>query len=178
MNDLIFPVFVSNEIRDRQEISSMPGIYRWSLPSLLKQIPEWIDLGIRAFAIFPCVEKEMKDETGSEILNPNALTYEAARKIKSNWAETLLIGDLALDPYTIHGHDGILDSYGQIANDPTVEILAKASVLAGNSGYDMVAPSDMMDGRVSIISTWIQPICCIRVFWLIPLNFVRLLWTF
>ena len=151
VNDLIFPVFVSNEIRDRQEISSMPGIYRWSLPSLLKQIPEWIDLGIRAFAIFPCVEKEMKDETGSEILNPNALTYEAARKIKSNWAETLLIGDLALDPYTIHGHDGILDSDGQIANDPTVEILAKASVLAGDSGYDMVAPSDMMDGRVSII---------------------------
>ena len=68
VNDLIFPVFVSNEIRDRQEISSMPGIYRWSLPSLLKQIPEWIDLGIRAFH-FPCVEKEMKDETGSEILN-------------------------------------------------------------------------------------------------------------
>ena len=106
----------------------------------------------------------------------NALTYEAARKIKSNWAETLLIGDLALDPYTIHGHDGILDSDGQIANDPTVEILAKASVLAGDSGYDMVAPSDMMDGRVSIIKgTWIQPICCIRVFWLIPLNFAPLI---
>ena len=156
VNDLIFPVFISSDDSGSKEISSMPGIFRWSLDALENQMPKWLELGIRSFAIFPCVAESKKDDLGSEILNPKALSYQAAGLIKSKWDDTLLVADIALDPYTKHGHDGVLDEQGCISNDPTVEILAKASVVAAESGYDLVAPSDMMDGRVSIIRKYLD----------------------
>ena len=149
--DLILPVFITASCNEPEEIPSMPEVFRWPLSKLIEQIDQWIRLGIRSFAIFPCLGNELKDGTGSEILNPNSLCYEAARLIKKSYSDTILIGDLALDPYTIHGHDGILDQNQKVLNDPTVNILSQAAVLAASAGYDLVAPSDMMDGRVSVI---------------------------
>ena len=148
---MILPVFITASCDEPEEIPSMPEVFRWPLLKLNEQIDQWIRLGIRSFAIFPCLENELKDETGSEILNPNSLCYEAARLIKKSYSDTILIGDLALDPYTTHGHDGILDQNQKVLNDPTVNILSQAAVLAASAGYDLVAPSDMMDGRVSVI---------------------------
>ena len=102
-------------------------------------------------AIFPCIPKHLKNDTGSEILESNSLSYQIANKVKSTHLDLVLFGDLALDPYTTHGHDGIIDPSGNVLNDETVEILAQAATLAASSGYDFVAPSDMMDGRVSVI---------------------------
>lgn len=151
VDDLIFPLFVTEESEPTSEIASMPGIFRWSLSDLQGQMDKWLGLGLGSFAIFPCVRSSLKDESGSEILNPHSLCYTAGRLIKERQEDTLLIADLALDPYTTHGHDGILDDDNSVDNDPTVEILAEASVLAADAGYDLVAPSDMMDGRVSAI---------------------------
>lgn len=151
LKDLIYPVFVSESINQPKEILSMPGIYRWPLISIEDQLTKWTDLGLSSFAIFPCVEESKKNSLGSEILNPKSISYEVGRKIKSLREETLIFADLALDPFTTHGHDGLINDSNCIDNDRTVEVLAKASVLAAEAGYDFVAPSDMMDGRVSII---------------------------
>ena len=149
--DLILPVFVTECHSDACEIESMPGIYRWPLDEILSKVMEWMAIGINAFAIFPSIDVSKKDSLGSEILNPDSLSYKVAKIIKANHLNLTLIADLALDPYTTHGHDGILGDDGNVKNDETVEILAKASLLAASSGYDVLAPSDMMDGRIGII---------------------------
>jgi porphobilinogen synthase len=147
-DDLVLPVFLTEEGDSPVPIPSMPEIFRWPVSIIIEKIEEWKTLGIKCFAIFPHVAPSKKNEMGTEILNPSALAYRAVREIKDTVKDIALIADLALDPYTTHGHDGILSIDGRVDNDKTVEILAKAAVLAAEAGYDLVAPSDMMDGRI------------------------------
>ena len=149
--DLILPIFVSDHCESKESIESMPEVYRWSIDALLEQINSWYKIGLNAFALFPCVQNQNKCPFGKEALNPNSVCYRAAKKIKDRYPDILLIADLALDPFTDHGHDGILDSSGNVDNDLTVEALCKSAVIAADSGFDIVAPSDMMDGRVGQI---------------------------
>ena len=151
MHDLILPIFVSEDLDKPKEIESMPGVFRWPLEIISEKIEHWKSSGINAFAIFPNVNDDKKCPKGKEILNPEALCYKAARKIKSDHEEILLIADLALDPYTTHKHDGVLDENGNVLNDATIEILSSAALIAADSQYDILAPSDMMDARVGII---------------------------
>ncbi len=150
-SDLILPVFVTESDEKPVPIPSMPEIFRWPVNLLAKRIEEWKTLGICAFALFPHIDESKKDANGREILNPESLVYQAVRKIKEAVDGVALIADLALDPYTTHGQDGILSGDGRVNNDRTVEVLTEASVLAAKAGYDLVAPSDMMDGRVKHI---------------------------
>lgn len=147
-DDLVLPVFLTEEGDSPVAIPSMPEIFRWPVSIIVEKIEEWKTLGIKCFAIFPHVDPSKKNEMGTEILSPSALAYRAVREIKDTVKDIALIADLALDPYTTHGHDGILSNDGRVDNDKTVEILAKAAVLAAEAGYDLVAPSDMMDGRI------------------------------
>tara|TARA_B100001057_G_scaffold19389_2_gene17872 strand:- start:517 stop:1440 length:924 start_codon:yes stop_codon:yes gene_type:complete len=147
-DDLVLPVFLTEEEDSPVPIPSMPEIFRWPVSIIIEKIEEWKTLGIKCFAIFPHVAPSKKNEMGTEIMSPSALAYRAVREIKATVKDIALIADLALDPYTIHGHDGILSNDGRVDNDKTVEILAKAAVLAAEAGYDLVAPSDMMDGRI------------------------------
>lgn len=150
-NDLVLPVFVSEQAQVPEKIDSMPEIFRWPLNLLVSKIKEWQDIGINTFAIFPQIQSSKKNPLGSEFLNPDSLVYQTAHEIKAAVDNVALVGDIALDPYTTHGHDGIVDCNGVVENDRTVEILTQGSVLAAGAGYDLVAPSDMMDGRVKLI---------------------------
>lgn len=150
-NDLVLPVFVSEQAQVPEKIDSMPEIFRWPLHLLVSKIKEWQDIGINTFAIFPQIQSSKKNPLGSEFLNPDSLVYKTAHEIKAAVDNVALIGDVALDPYTTHGHDGVLDCNGVVENDRTIEILAQAAVLTAGAGYDLVAPSDMMDGRVKLI---------------------------
>ena len=150
-SDLVLPVFVTESDENPVPIPSMPEIFRWPVNLLTEKIVEWKSLGIRAFALFPNIDESKKDAKGSEILNPKSLVYQAVRQVKDALDDIALIADLALDPYTLHGQDGILSEDGRVDNDLTVEVLAEAAVLAAQAGYDLVAPSDMMDGRVQKI---------------------------
>jgi len=149
--DFILPVFVSEHCEIKEPIESMPEVYRWSLNAIVDQVEHWKAIGLNAFALFPCVMNEKKCSTGKEAINPDSISFQAAKKIKEYHKDILLIADIALDPFTDHGHDGILDSSGKVDNDLTVEILCKSAVMATQSGFDVVAPSDMMDGRVGEI---------------------------
>ncbi len=150
-SDLVLPVFVTESDDDPVPIPSMPEIFRWPVNLLTEKIGEWKGLGIRAFALFPHIDESKKDAKGSEILNPKSLVYKAVRQVKDVLDDIVLIADLALDPYTLHGQDGILSEDGRVNNDSTVEVLADAAILSAQAGYDLVAPSDMMDGRVQKI---------------------------
>jgi porphobilinogen synthase len=153
--DLALPVFITEEAKP-VEIPSMPGVFRWPLHELERKITEWYSAGIRAFALFPKIDESKKDSTGSHILSEDSLCYQAGRLISALQLDLCLIADLALDPYTDHGHDGIIQNEGKIVNDDTVEILAKASLLCARAGFHFVAPSDMMDGRVSVIRSCLE----------------------
>jgi len=149
-SDFVLPIFISDDDRV-VEISSMPGVYRWPIDQLSNHIASCANMGIRAFALFPKISSDLKAASGHEILNPKSLVYRAARSLKSLDSDIVLIADLALDPYTSHGQDGLLLENGYVGNDETVEVLAKASLICADAGFDWVAPSDMMDGRVAII---------------------------
>ncbi len=151
VDDLIYPMFVMEGENTREEVSSMPGSYRYTLDLLLKEIEEVYALGINAIALFPAVPPAQKDVTGSESYNPDGLIQRTVRAIKQSTPDIIVITDVALDPFTTHGHDGILDENGIIVNDPTVEVLVKMSISQAAAGTDMVAPSDMMDGRIGAI---------------------------
>jgi porphobilinogen synthase len=151
VNDLIYPVFVMEGEEQREEIESMPDCYRYSLDLLLKEMAEVYALGIPAIALFPVIPFELKDATGSESYNPDGLVQRTVKAIKQSVPGLVVITDVALDPFTTHGHDGVIDEQGRILNDPTVEILVKMSLSQAAAGCDMVAPSDMMDGRVGAI---------------------------
>jgi porphobilinogen synthase len=151
VDDLIYPMFVMEGENIREEVSSMPGSYRYTLDLLLKEIEEVFALGINAIALFPAVPPEKKDVTGTESYNPDGLIQRTVRAIKQSTPDIIVITDVALDPFTTHGHDGILDENGIIVNDPTVEVLVKMSLSQAAAGTDMVAPSDMMDGRIGAI---------------------------
>ena len=151
--DFILPIFVSDHCESKEPVESMPEVYRWSIDAVVEQVSHWKEIGLYAFALFPCIMPEKKCSSGKEALNPDSISFRAAKKIKEHHQDTLLIADLALDPFTDHGHDGILDSSGKVDNDLTVQILCKSAVLAAQAGFDVVAPSDMMDGRVGEIRT-------------------------
>ena len=149
-HDLIYPVFIKEGENSQEAISSMPGIYRWGTESILRELEEAQGLGISAIALFPVIDDQFKTLNAEESYNPEGLTQRAIRRIKEEFPGLLLITDVALDPYTIHGHDGILED-GKIVNDKTVEILTLMSLAQAEAGSDIVAPSDMMDGRISAI---------------------------
>lgn len=150
MQDLIYPLFVMEGENQRQEVESMPGCYRYTLDLLLKEVEEAAQLGIPAVALFPVVPEEKKDPTGQECFNPEGLIQRAVRRIKQEIPEILVVTDVALDPYNSDGHDGIVRD-GVILNDETVEVLVKQALSQAEAGTDIVAPSDMMDGRVGAI---------------------------
>ncbi|HBK97612.1 MAG TPA: porphobilinogen synthase [Microcoleaceae bacterium UBA10368] len=151
VDDLIYPMFVMEGENQKVEIASMPGCYRYSLDLLIAEIAECWNLGIGAIALFPVISETKKDDTGTESYNPEGLVQQTVKAIKQNIPEIVVITDVALDPFTTHGHDGLVDESGKILNDPTVEVLVKMAVSQAAAGADMVAPSDMMDGRIGAI---------------------------
>jgi porphobilinogen synthase len=151
VDDFIYPLFVMEGENSKIEITAMPGCYRFTLDLLLAEIAECYALGIKAIALFPVVPEEKKDDQGTESYNPQGLVQCAVAAIKKATPDVMVITDVALDPFTTHGHDGVMDAEGVILNDETVAILAKMAVSQAAVGSDMVAPSDMMDGRVGAI---------------------------
>jgi porphobilinogen synthase len=150
VNDLIFPVFLIDGRNEKVEVSSMPGIYRYSADLLLKEIEECMKLGIRTFDVFPCLPESLKDPMAIEATNENGLYLSTLRRIKQEFPEACIMTDVAMDPYSSEGHDGIVRE-GKILNDETLEVLAKMAVAQARAGADIIGPSDMMDGRVEAI---------------------------
>ncbi|MBP6100641.1 MAG: porphobilinogen synthase [Flavobacterium sp.] len=146
-SDFMFPMFIAEGENIQVEIPSMPGIFRRSIDLTVKEVQELFDLGIRAVNIYVKVSEDLKDNTGKEAWNPNGLMQKAIRAIKKACPEMIVMPDVALDPYSIYGHDGIIEN-GDVANDATNEALVKMAVSHAQAGADFVAPSDMMDGRV------------------------------
>ena len=146
-SDFMFPMFIAEGENVQVEIPSMPGIFRRSIDLTVKEVQELFDLGIRAVNIYVKVSEDLKDNTGKEAWNPNGLMQQAIRAIKAACPEMIVMPDVALDPYSIYGHDGIIEN-GDVANDATNDALVKMAVSHAQAGADFVAPSDMMDGRV------------------------------
>jgi porphobilinogen synthase len=151
VDDLIFPVFIVEGQKQRQEISSMPGMFRFSIDELLLEAQELVELKIPAIALFPAPDASVKSLLAEEAYNPNGLVQTAVRELKRAFPGLGVITDVALDPYTTHGQDGIIDESGYVLNEETVEVLAKQALSHAVAGADIVAPSDMMDGRVGAI---------------------------
>lgn len=150
-SDLILPVFVLEGENQREAIASMPGVERLSIDLLIEQAREAYALGIPALALFPVIDTEQKSELAEEAYNANGLVQRSVRALKEALPELGIITDVALDPYTIHGQDGILDEHGYVQNDRTVDTLLKQALSHAEAGADVVAPSDMMDGRIGAI---------------------------
>lgn len=150
-SDFVAPLFILEGNNLRQEISSMPGVYRLSIDLAVKEAAELFALGVRGVDLFTVVPTEKKNSTGSEAIRPGNLLQSAIKAIKQEVPEMCVMVDVALDPFTDHGHDGVLDSQGNIHNDATLKILGVMSTLAADAGADVIAPSDMMDGRVGYI---------------------------
>jgi porphobilinogen synthase len=150
-DDLIWPVFVLDRETGSEDVGSMPGVKRHSLTDLLKAAEDCVALGIPAIALFPVVEPGKKSLLAEESYNPKGLVPRAVERLKRAFPTLGVITDVALDPYTSHGQDGIIDAAGHILNDQTVEILAKQAVSHAVAGADVVAPSDMMDGRIGAV---------------------------
>jgi porphobilinogen synthase len=149
-SDLIYPLFVISGNNEKQSIQTMPGVERYTVDLLIEEVKKAYSMGIKAVALFPSIDKNLKDENGSEALNENNLICNAIKTIKDTVPEVGIICDIALDPYTSHGHDGVIKK-GVVANDETVEILKKQALVYARAGCDIVAPSDMMDGRIGMI---------------------------
>ena len=151
VNDLIYPVFVLEGENQRESIESMPGVERKSIDLLLEEAQELVDLGIPAVALFPVTPAEKKSLMAEEAYNPEGLAQRAVRALKAKFPELGVITDVALDPFTTHGQDGIIDEQGYVLNETTKDILVKQALSHAEAGADVVAPSDMMDGRVGAI---------------------------
>jgi porphobilinogen synthase len=150
-DDLIYPVFVIDGKNREVPVVSMPGIKRYTIDRLLKHAEECLALGIPAIALFPAIENNLKTADGREATNPKGLVPRAVAALKKRFPELGLITDVALDPYTTHGHDGLIDASGYVLNDETIRVLEKQALVNAAAGVDVVAPSDMMDGRVGAI---------------------------
>ena len=148
--DLIWPLFVT-EGADEEPVSSLPGVSRWSLRRLVDRAREAADLGIPCVALFPNTPPGLRTDDGREAFNPDNLMCRAIRAIKDAVPDLGVLTDVALDPYTTHGHDGIVDAAGYVLNDATVEVLTRQAIVQAEAGSDIIAPSDMMDGRVGVI---------------------------
>lgn len=151
VNDLIYPVFVREGNNIREAVDSMPGVYRYSPDTILAIAEECVKLGIPVLSLFPVIDPSLKTPDGSEAANPDGLIPRVVSSLKQNFPELGILTDVALDPYTSHGQDGIIDEDGYVLNDPTVEVLREQALTQANAGVDIVAPSDMMDGRVGAI---------------------------
>ncbi len=151
VDDLIYPLFILEGTNRRESIQSMPGIDRISIDLLLKEAEELMKLKIPAIALFPVIDEAKKTLLGEEAYHPNGLVQRAVRELKKFFPELGIITDVALDPYTSHGQDGIIDEKGYVLNDGTTEILVKQALSHAEAGADIVAPSDMMDGRIGAI---------------------------
>ena len=151
VDDLIYPMFIIEGENHREAINSMPGIERLSIDQLLKEASEITNLGISAVALFPVVSGEKKSLEAEESYNPDGLIQRAVRELKRHFPELCVITDVALDPFTSHGQDGLVNDQGYVVNDETVEVLTKQAISHAKAGADIVAPSDMMDGRIGAI---------------------------
>jgi porphobilinogen synthase len=156
VNDLIFPVFVQEGTNQRHAVPSMPGVERLSLDLLLAVAEQCVALGIPVMALFPVIDAGLKTPAGDEAFNPDGLIPRVVAALKSRFPELGVMTDVALDPYTSHGQDGLLDDTGYILNDPTVEVLVKQALVQSRAGVDIVAPSDMMDGRIGAIRSALE----------------------
>ncbi|MGQ8365940.1 porphobilinogen synthase [Glaciecola sp. 1036] len=151
-SDLIFPMFVLEGEQRKEPVDSMPGIYRFSLDLLIEEVKDCVSYGVKSFALFPVVSQSKKSLLAEESFNTDGLAQAAIRELKSRFGDDIiLISDVALDPFTTHGQDGIIDEHGYVLNDLTSETLVKQALSHAEAGVDVVAPSDMMDGRVGKI---------------------------
>ena len=149
--DLIQPIFIKEDLSGAEEIKTMPGINRLGLDILNDEVGRIVDLGIKSIAVFPVINEEKKDETGSQATLEDNFICRAISSIKKSYPDLIIIADVALDPYTDHGHDGLLDKTGDVDNDLTLPVLKEQAVVLAKAGTDIIAPSDMMDGRIKII---------------------------
>ncbi len=149
-NDFIFPLFLIEGKDKKAEVKSMPGIYKWSSNLLLKEIESCMKLGIKTFALFPNISEKLKDKMATESTNENGLYLKTIREIKKKFPEACIMSDVAMDPYSSDGHDGIVRN-GEIINDETLEVLAAMAIAQAQAGVDIIGPSDMMDGRVGFL---------------------------
>ncbi|OAQ38409.1 delta-aminolevulinic acid dehydratase [Pedobacter psychrophilus] len=149
-SDFIFPLFIIDGKNLKTEVASMPGIFRYSIDNLLREVESCLKLGLKSFDLFPNLEESLKDKTASESINENGLYLRAIKEVKANFPEACVVTDVAMDPYSSDGHDGFVEN-GEIVNDKTLKILADMSVAQAKAGADIIAPSDMMDGRVRYI---------------------------
>ena len=150
VNDFIYPLFIVDGKNIKEEIPSMPNVYRWSLDLLLKELESCIKLGINSFVLFPAVNEQLKDKLASYSFHSENFYLKAIAKIKETFPEICLMSDVAMDPYSSDGHDGLVEN-GEIINDKTLPILSKMSIAQAQAGIDIIGPSDMMDGRVGLI---------------------------
>lgn len=148
--NLIFPLFIVEGDNQKTEVASMPGIYRYSIDNLLREIESCLKLGLTSFDLFPNISEELKDKYATESYRDESLYLRAIREVKKQFPEACVITDVAMDPYSSDGHDGIVEN-GEILNDETLEVLGKMALAHAQSGADIIAPSDMMDGRVGYI---------------------------
>ena len=149
-NDLIQPIFIKENFKGTEEINSMPGIFRLGIDQALIEVENILNAGVNSIAVFPIIDNDKKDSVGSEAIKQDNFISSSIKKIKDQFPEIVLIADVALDPYTDHGHDGILED-NQVINDETIDILVNQALLLADAGADMIAPSDMMDGRIGAI---------------------------
>ncbi len=149
-SNLIFPLFIIEGNNQKTEVSSMPGIYRYSIDNLLREIEECLGLGLRAFDLFPNIDESLKDRFATESHREGNLYLRAIEAVKTRFPEACVITDVAMDPYSSDGHDGLVEN-GEILNDETLEILGKMALAHARAGADIIAPSDMMDGRIGYI---------------------------
>ena len=149
--DLIQPIFIKEDLSGAEAIKTMPGINRFGLDVLNDEVGKIVDLGIKSIAVFPVINEEKKDENGSQATIDDNFICRAISSIKKSYPDLMVIADVALDPYTNHGHDGLLDETGDVDNDLTLPVLKEQAVVLAKAGTDIIAPSDMMDGRIKII---------------------------
>lgn len=148
--NLIFPLFIVDGVSKKSEVASMPGIFRYSIDNLLREVEACAKLGLMSFDLFPNIEESLKDRFATESHREESLYLRAIREVKKNFPEVCVVTDVAMDPYSSDGHDGLVEN-GEILNDETLEILGKMALAHARAGADIVAPSDMMDGRVGYI---------------------------
>ncbi len=150
-NDLIYPVFIVEGTGINQPVASMPGVERVSVDRLMSVAEQCVTLGVPVLALFPAIDAALKTPDGIEAINPEGLIPRAVRELKKRFPELGVLTDVALDPYTSHGQDGVLDADGYVVNDETTAILVQQALAQSQAGVDIVAPSDMMDGRIGAI---------------------------
>lgn len=150
-DDLIYPIFIAEDKKDQVDVASMPGVRRLSVKELLNESDQLLELGIPAIALFPVINNSKKSDDAREAYNPEGLVQSAVSQLKQRNPELGIITDIALDPYTLSGQDGLTDESGYVLNDETVEVLVKQALSHAEAGADIVAPSDMMDGRIGAI---------------------------